>query len=70
MIRSEVVIPIGDDDQDWQLGDPATDYPQQLEGPLIRPLHVFEHDDPEAALSPQPARESGKNPVPITGRQS
>ena len=45
MDRVELVVSVGRDDENGNGLDPAGEQPQYVEGSLIRPVHVFEHED-------------------------
>ena len=45
MDRVELVVAVGRDDENGNGLDPAGEQPQDVEGSLVRPVHVFEHED-------------------------
>jgi hypothetical protein len=47
VIGCEGIVAEGHEQQDRQLGDPATEEAEQVQRRLVRPLHVFDHQHPE-----------------------
>ena len=57
MIGPNLVVTVGDDEEDWESSNPSAEESQQLERCSVRPMGVFANDD----RWPRPRRESRKH---------
>jgi hypothetical protein len=65
MLRAELVVAIGENEQDGQRRDPASEERDEVECRLVGPIHVLERDDERLVPLAQALQQHRKQRVPL-----
>ena len=69
MVAGQLVVAVGQDEHGRQLGDPAGQVPQHVQGGLVGPMDVLHDQDRRVPRPVQLPRQRGQHGVPVAGAQ-